>query len=97
MGACINFLDDPIFISRLGVEAVGQLSVRYERANEHRSSLIDAKIVNMDLSSAVVAEWNGYLLVLVDGCIFMADSRQRYTHAIGVNQYEWYYIENVGV
>ena len=51
----------------------------------------------MDLSSAVVAEWNGYLLVLVDGCIFMADSRQRYTHAIGVNQYEWYYIENVGV
>ena len=97
LGACINFLDDPIFISRLGVEAVGQLSVRYERANEHRSSLIDAKIVNMDLSSAVVAEWNGYLLVLVDGCIFMADSRQRYTHAIGVNQYEWYYIENVGV
>lgn len=51
----------------------------------------------MDLSSAVVAEWNGYLLVLVDGCIFMADSRQRYTHEIGVMQYEWYYIENVGV
>lgn len=97
LGACINFLDDPIFISRLGVEAVGQLSVRYERANEHRSSLIDAKIANMDLSSAVVAEWNGYLLVLVDGCIFMADSRQRYTHEIGVMQYEWYYIENVGV
>ncbi len=97
LGACINFLDDPIFISRLGVEAVGQLSVRYERANEHRSSLIDAKIANMDLSSAVVAEWNGYLLILVDGCIFMADSRQRYTHEIGVMQYEWYYIENVGV
>lgn len=97
LGACINFLDDPIFISRLGVEAVGQLSVRYERANEHRSSLIDAKIANMELSSAVVAEWNGYLLVLVDGCIFMADSRQRYTHEIGVMQYEWYYIENVGV
>ena len=97
LGACINFLDDPIFISRLGVEAVGQLSVRYERANEHRSSLIDAKLVNMDLSSAVIAEWNGYLLVLVDGCVFMADSRQRYTHDIGVMQYEWYYLENIGV
>lgn len=97
LGACVNFLDDPVFISRLGVEAVGQLSVRYERAVEHRSSLIDAKIVNMDLSSAVVEEWNGYLLVLVDGCIFMADSRQKYTHAIGVNQYEWYYLENIGV
>ena len=97
LGACVNFLDDPIFISRLGVEAVGQLSVRYERAVEHRSSLIDAKIVNMDLSSAVVEEWNGYLLVLVDGCIFLADSRQRYTHSIGVNQYEWYYLENIGI
>ena len=97
LGACINFLDDPIFISRLGVEAIGQLSVRYERAVEHRSSLIDARLVNMDLSDAVVEEWNGYLLVLVDGKIFMADSRQKYAHEIGVPQYEWYYLEDIGV
>ena len=97
LGACVNFLDDPIFISRLGVEAVGQLSVRNERANEHRSSLIDAKIANMDLKSAMVEEWNGYLLLLIDGKMFMADSRQVYTHAIGVPQYEWYYIEGIGV
>lgn len=97
LGACINFLDDPVFISRLGVEAIGQLSVRYERAVEHRSSLIDARLVNMDLSKAVLEEWNGYLLVLVDGKIFMADSRQKYTHEIGVPQYEWYYLEDIGV
>lgn len=97
LGACINFLDDPIFVSRLGVEAVGQLSVRYERAVEHRSSLIDAKLVNIDLSDAVLEEWNGYLILLVDGKMFMADSRQKYTHEIGVPQYEWYYIEGVGV
>ena len=97
LGACVNFLDDPIFISRLGVEAVGQLSVRNERANEHRSSLIDAKITNMNLESAIVEEWNGYLILLVDGNIFMADSRQKYVHPIGVPQYEWYYIEGVGV
>lgn len=97
LGACVNFLDDPIFISRLGVEAIGQLSVRYERAVEHRSSLIDAKLVNMDLSGAVLEEWNGYLLLLIDGKIFMADSRQRYTHESGVMQYEWYYLEDIGV
>lgn len=96
LGACVNFLDDPIFISRLGVEAIGQLSVRLERAIEHRSSLIDAKLVNLDLEKAKVAEWNGYLLVLVDGKIFMADSRQRYTHDTGVMQYEWYYLEGIG-
>ncbi|MBQ7975253.1 MAG: hypothetical protein IJ300_06160, partial [Clostridia bacterium] len=100
LGACVNFLDDPVFVSRLGLEAVGQLSVRYERAIEHRSSLIDAKLVVLgeeELKNAVLEEWNGYLLLLVDGKIFMADSRQRYTHEIGVMQYEWYYLEDIGV
>ena len=97
LGACVNFLDDPIFISRLGVEAIGQLSVRYERAIEHRSSLVDAKLVNLDLTKATLEEWNGYLMVLVDGKIFMADSRQKYTHEIGVPQYEWYYLEDIGI
>ncbi len=97
LGACVNFMDDPVFISRLGVEAVGQLSVRYERAIEHRSSLIDAKLVGYDLKNAVLEEWNGYLMVLVDGKIFMADSRQRYTHEHGTMQYEWYYLEDIGV
>ncbi len=97
LGACINFLDDPVFVSRLGVEGIGQLSVRYERAVEHRSSLIDAKLVNLNLKDAVLEEWNGYLILLVDGKMFMADSRQKYTHEIGVPQYEWYYIEGVGV
>lgn len=100
LGACINFLDDPVFVSRLGVEAVGQLSTRLERAIEHRSSLIDAKLLNLGadkLASASITEWNGYLILLVDGKIFMADSRQRYTHDIGVSQYEWYYLEDIGV
>lgn len=97
LGACVNFLDDPIFISRLGVEAIGQLSVRLERAVEHRSSLIDTKLTNLNLANARVAEWDGYLVVLVDGKIFLADSRQRYTHDTGVMQYEWYYLENIGI
>lgn len=98
LGACVNFLDDPIFISRLGVEAIGQLSVRLERAIEHRSSLIDAKLVNLEgLDKAQFAEWDGYLVLLVDGKIFLADSRQRYTHETGVMQYEWYYLEDIGI
>ena len=97
LGACTNFLDDPVFISRLGLEAIGQLSVRYERAIEHRSSLVDAVLVNLDLSKATLCEWNGYLVCLVDGKAFLADSRQRYTHESGVMQYEWYYLEGLGI
>lgn len=100
LGACTSFIDDPVFVSERGVEAIGQLSVRYERSVEHRSSLIDAKLVNLGadkLAEAVLDEWNGYLLLLVDGKIFMADSRQQYTHDTGVTQYEWYYLEDIGV
>ena len=97
LGACRNFLDDPIFISRLGLEAIGQLSVRLERAKEHRSSLVDAKLVNSNLQDASLCEWGGYLWVLVDGQIFLADSRQRWQNALGNAEYEWYYLNNIAV
>ncbi len=97
VGACCNFLDDPIFISRLGVEGVSQLKIASERANEHRSRLIDAKLVNTDLSKVSLEEWGGYLCVLTDGKIFLADSRQRYEDSSGSMEYEWYYLENIGV
>lgn len=97
LGACRNFLDDPVFVSRLGLEAIGQLSVRLERAKEHRSSLVDAKLVNSNLKEASMCEWGGYLWVLVDGQIFLADSRQRWQNALGNAEYEWYYLNNVAV
>ena len=97
LGAAINFRDDPVFISKYGAEGIGQLSVRLERALEHRSSLIDAKLCNLDLSKAQMIEWGGYLVILCEGRLFMADSRQVYTHESGVKQYEWYYIEGIGV
>lgn len=97
VGACCNFLDDPIFISRLGVEGVSQLRIASERANEHRSRLIDAKLVNTDLSKVSLEEWGGYLCVLTGGNIFLADSRQRYEDTTGAMQYEWYYLEKIGV
>ena len=96
-GACTSFLDDPVYVSRLGVEAMGTLSVRHERAVEHRSSLVDAKLVNADLKNAFMEEWNGYLFLFVDGDVYLADSRQRYTDDTGVMQYEWYYLSGIGV
>lgn len=97
LGACTSFLDDPVFVSRFGLEAMGQLSVRYERALEHRSYLVDSVLTKCDLSSACLEEWGGYLFLLVDGKCFIADSRQRFSHATGHAQYEWYYLEDIGV
>ena len=96
-GACINFLDDPVFVSKLGLEGISQLSVRLERCIEHRSTLVDAKLVNEKLEGAMLEEWNGYLVLLVDGKIYLADSRQKYTSDLGTPQYEWYYLEGIGI
>ncbi len=97
IGACVNFLDDPVFVSKLGLEGVSQLSVRLERAIEHRSSMVDAKLANLPLEDATLTEWNGYLVLNVNGSVFLADSRQRFEHDTGTTQYEWYYLEDIGV
>ena len=111
LGPCFNFRDDPIFLSRFGVDALGHVSTKYRRAIKHRSSMIDAKLLNCylppltedgeprkcDLKDASVTEWNGYLMILVAGRIFMAASRQMYNTPNGNTEYEWYYLEDIGV
>lgn len=97
LGPCYNFRDDPIFLSRLGVDALGHVSTKYRRAIKHRSSMIDARLLNYDLSKASITEWEGYLLILIDGRIFMADSRQMYNTPNGNTEYEWYYLEDIGI
>jgi hypothetical protein len=99
IGGFTNFMDDPVFVSRLGIEAIGQLSERLERAIEHRSSMIDGQFTNESagLNSCILEEWNGYLIALIGGKMYLADSRQTYQDNLGNKQYEWYYIEGVGV
>lgn len=96
-GPCFNFRDDPVFLSKFGVDALGHVSTKYRRAIKHRSSMIDAKLLNCDLANASIAEWNGYLMILTRGKIFMADSRQMYNTPNGNTEYEWYYLEDIGV
>lgn len=89
---CINFNDDIVFASNQGLEGIGT-DITQEQILSHRSSLIDAKFINEnDYEKLEMCEWNGYLLCLVNGHVFLADSRQKFQ---GVNgyEYEWYYWE----
>lgn len=93
--AC-NFLDDPVFLSTRGLEAVGKQTVNLERTLTHRSSNIDRLLVKEDLSKASLAEWKGYLVICCEGKFYLADSRQMHQHPDGSYQYEWYYLEGLG-
>lgn len=90
----INFSDDIVFFSNRGLEAITG-NINSEKLLSHRSSLVDPKmIVDTNYSRAKIVEYNGYLLTLVNGHIYLADSRQRYTNELtGDMEYEWYYWE----
>ncbi|MBP3376192.1 MAG: hypothetical protein J6L83_05460 [Clostridia bacterium] len=91
-----NFLDDPVFLSRRGLEGVSKEQLNAERTIQHRSSNIDRLLIKEDLAHASLAEWKGYLVICCNGHIYLADSRVMTQHQDGSYQYEWFYLEGVG-
>ena len=91
-----NFLDDPVFLSRRGLEGVSKEQLNAERTIGHRSSNVDKLLVKEDLAHASIAEWKGYLVICCNGHIYLADSRAVSQHRDGSYQYEWFYLEGVG-
>lgn len=87
---CINFNDDIVFLSRNGLEGISG-DISSEQMLSHRSSLVDNRMINeSNYFDAQLVEWRGYLLVLIDGVVFLADSRQRFQGLNGF-EYEWYF------
>lgn len=87
--ASINFSDDIVFLSKYGLEGISG-DIQQEQLLSHRSSLVDNKLINVNnYYDAQLVEWRGYLLILVDNYVFLADSRQKFQGISGV-EYEWY-------
>ncbi|MDY3845791.1 MAG: leucine-rich repeat domain-containing protein [Eubacteriales bacterium] len=93
----VNFLDDPVFVSKRGLDAIAKASTNLERSIEHRSSNIDSELLTENLSNIKAAEWKGYLCLLADGNIYLADSRCLFSHPSGGYQYEWFKLTDIGV
>ena len=88
----INFRDDIVFFSEMGLEGISG-DITTEQVVAHRSSLVDSKMVNENnYKNMIVLEWEGYLLVVIDNKIYLADSRAK-TQINDHIEYEWYYWE----
>ncbi len=86
-----NFQDDIVYLSRYGLEGVSTEKIDSRQVVAHRSSLVDVKMTNEDgYSNASMVVWKGYLCVLVDNRVYLADSRQRYAK-LNSFEYEWFY------
>lgn len=91
IGTGINFNDDIVFFSDRGMEAISG-DITTEQVLAHRSSMVDGKLLRENnYKNMILEEWEGYLLVIIDNKVYLADSRQRYQDVY--IEYEWYYWE----
>lgn len=88
----INFNDDICFFSDRGMEAISG-DITTEQVIAHRSSLIDAKLLNeSNYKNMILEEWEGYLLIIIDNKVYLADSRKMFTNETHA-EYEFFYWE----
>lgn len=98
LGACCNFLDDPVMLTKEGVWGHNKETLTLERTLGRRSATVDARLLTEEnLAAAEMVEWEGYLCLFVNGHVYMADSRTTYTDQTGNVQYEWFYLSDIGV
>lgn len=88
----INFNDDILFFSERGMEAING-DVTTEQVIAHRSSLVDNRLLNeTNYKNMILEEYEGYLLVIIDNKVYLADSRAKFTNENHM-EYEWFYWE----
>ena len=95
-GEAISFRDDPVFVTEVGISALDKPRLNLERSIAIRSHNVNPKLLTEQLSKISLAVWRGYLAVLAEGRIYLADSRQTFTHETGDTEYEWYVLSGIG-
>ena len=95
-GAVVSFFDDPIFLCEKGVCALSKQEINLWRSIAVRSSNVNPKLLCENIRDASVAVWRGYLAVLTDGRIYLADSRSVFNGRLRDAEYEWYYLSGIG-
>jgi hypothetical protein len=90
VGKAINFNDDIVFFSERGMEGING-DITTEQVVAHRSTLVDRKLIaEPSYKDMILEEWNGYLLVIIDDKVYLADSRAMFQNENHL-EYEWFY------
>ncbi|MBQ8004639.1 MAG: hypothetical protein IJ299_06075, partial [Oscillospiraceae bacterium] len=96
--AICTFLDDPLYLTRNGVYAIGMQDISNERALNIRSTRVNKRLLGeKGLKDALMCEWRGYLVLCVDGKAYVADAAQKQypRNVTNTFEYEWYYWTNI--
>lgn len=94
-GGAYTYGDEPLFLSEGGVMALTPGKAWEEGRIENRSYYIDRLLCSLSCENAVFCEWNGYLVLLIDGKIFLGDATIA-EKKNGLLAYEWYLLDGIG-
>ncbi len=93
---CGDFLNDPVILTNYGLMGISNLDYYGERNLFPRSTLVNGRLTNEEnLHSASMCLFREYLLILVNGNIYLANSRESFSTDQDV-EYEWYYWNGIG-
>ena len=98
---CFGMLaDEPLFLSRQGVQAITSNNILAERTIRNRSFFVDSYLTKeSNLQDAVACEWNGYYVLCVNNVAYVLDSKNKsYKERSSVANdynYECYYWTNI--
>ena len=99
IGDAVLFYNDPLFLSKNGLEAVEAVSfsLSQERRTVHRSEAVDAKLCREDLTAARFFRFGTYLgIATKNGRVYLADGRERAQKNANTG-YDWYYLSDIGI
>lgn len=92
IGGAINFNDTIVYFSNRGMEGINA-DITTEQSVVHKSSMVDSKLLSeANYKKMILAECEGYLFVIIDNKIYLADSRAVFSNMDHV-EYEWFYWE----
>lgn len=98
---CFGMLaDEPLFLSRQGIQAITSNNILAERTIRNRSFFVDSYLTKEpNLQNAVACEWNGFYVLCINGVAYVLDGKnksykERSTASYDYN-YECYYWTNI--
>lgn len=98
---CFGMLaDEPLFLSRQGIQAITSNNILAERTIRNRSFFVDSYLTKeSNLQNAVACEWNGFYVLCINGVAYVLDGKnksykERSTASYDYN-YECYYWTNI--
>lgn len=99
LGGAINFLDDICFLTKDGVYALQYSNLSSDIYSLNflcpRSTLVNPRLTNeTGYDIAGVDIYKGYLCILSNGHMYLADSRNTYSSNKGY-EYEWFYFDHL--